>query len=202
VTFFFATILAKVEALNLPPDVHQAVIEQLIPAVYLERVAARSTRAESRHRLRTLSAQLLAPLRQDEYPLPQLAPPARARIEQVASVKENSPVCTHKPDSIRITVPPSVTAISDQRRCRLRVALASIRMDPDMLSNLAVSRFLYCQPITYIEIAARPFAAKALEKSAASRQSPRSPRIADGDVLRVHDPHTRIDACQRTAAVG
>jgi hypothetical protein len=85
VTFFFATILAKVEALNLPPDVHQAVIEQLIPAIYLERVATRSTRAESRHRLRTSSAQLLAPLRQDEHPLQQLAPASRARIEQVAT---------------------------------------------------------------------------------------------------------------------
>ena len=85
VTFFFATILAKVEALNLPPAVHQAVIEQLIPAIYLERVAARSTAAESRHRLRTSSAQLLAPLRQDEHPLQQLAPASRARIEQVAT---------------------------------------------------------------------------------------------------------------------
>lgn len=85
VTFFFATILAKVEALNLPPDVHQAVIEQLIPAIYLERVAARSTAAESRHRLRTSSAQLLAPLRQGEHPLQQLAPASRARIEQVAT---------------------------------------------------------------------------------------------------------------------
>ncbi len=85
VTFFFATLLAKVEALNLPPDVHQAVIEQLIPAIYLERVAARSTQAESRHRLRTLSAQLLEPLRQPEHPLQRLAPASRARIEQVAT---------------------------------------------------------------------------------------------------------------------
>jgi hypothetical protein len=85
VTFFFATLLAKVEALNLPPDVHQAVIEQLIPAIYLERVAARSTRAESRHRLRTLSAQLLGPLRHPEHPLQRLPPAVRAQIEQVAT---------------------------------------------------------------------------------------------------------------------
>jgi transposase-like protein len=84
-TFFFATLLAKVEALNLPPDVHQAVIEQLIPAIYLERVASRSTRAESRHRLRTLSQQLLEPLRELTHPLQQLAPALQIRIEQVAT---------------------------------------------------------------------------------------------------------------------
>jgi transposase-like protein len=83
-SFFFATLLAKVEALNLPPDVHEAVIEQLIPAIYLERAASRSTRADSRHRLRTLSEQLLEPLRQPAHPLQQLAPALQARIEQVA----------------------------------------------------------------------------------------------------------------------
>ena len=84
-TFFFATLLAKIEALNLPLAVHEAVIEQLIPAIYLERVASRSTRAESRHRLRTLSQQLLKPLRQPVHPLQQLAPTLQARIEQVAA---------------------------------------------------------------------------------------------------------------------
>lgn len=85
VAFFFATLQAKVEALNLAPEVEQAVIEQLIPAIYLERVAARSTHAEPRHRLRALSAQLLEPLRQSEHPLQLLAPALRARTEQVAA---------------------------------------------------------------------------------------------------------------------
>jgi len=84
-TFFFAKCMAKVEALNLPLDVHEAVIEQLIPAIYLERVASRSTRAEARHRLRALSEQLLAPLRQLAHPLQPLAPDLQIRIEQTAS---------------------------------------------------------------------------------------------------------------------
>ena len=84
ITFFFATLLAKVEALDLPPGVQSAVVEQLIPALYLERVAARSTGAETRHRLRDLSTQWLEPLRQHDHPLQALAPAVRERIEQVA----------------------------------------------------------------------------------------------------------------------
>jgi len=82
--FFFATLQSKVETLNLPPDVEQAVIAQLIPALYLERVAERSTRAEPRHRLHALSTQMLEPLRQPAHPLHRLAPKERVRIEQVA----------------------------------------------------------------------------------------------------------------------
>lgn len=68
-TFFFATLQAKVEALNLAPEIETLVHQQLIPAIYLERVAARSTRAEQRHELHHRSQQLLAPLRQPDSPL-------------------------------------------------------------------------------------------------------------------------------------
>ena len=82
--FFLATLQAKVEALALPPSVEAALVEQLILALYLERVAARSTRAEPRHRLRALSQQLLEPLRQPDRPLTALAPVLRQRREEVA----------------------------------------------------------------------------------------------------------------------
>ncbi len=85
ITFFFATLQAKVEALDLPPTVESTVVEQLIPALYLERVATRSNNAETRHRLHDLSTQLLEPLRQDDHPLQALEPAVRERIEQVAS---------------------------------------------------------------------------------------------------------------------
>jgi len=85
ITFFFATLQAKVEALDLPPIVESAVVEQLIPALYLERVATRSNNAETRHRLHDLSSQLLEPLRQHDHPLQALAPAVREHIEQVAS---------------------------------------------------------------------------------------------------------------------
>ena len=83
-TFFFATLQVQVEALALPLNLERALVEQLIPALYLERVAARSTRAEPRHRLRTLSRQLLEPLRHGAHPLQALSPTERARLEQVA----------------------------------------------------------------------------------------------------------------------
>ena len=85
-TFFFATLQGQVEALALPPDLERVLVEQLIPALYLERVAARSTLAEPRHRLRALSHQLLEPLRHGDHPLQALPSAERARLEQVASV--------------------------------------------------------------------------------------------------------------------
>lgn len=84
IAFFFATLQAKVDALNLPPAVQTAVLEQLIPALYLDRVAARSAGAETRQRLRKLGTRLLDPLREHDHPLQALPPSVREHIEQVA----------------------------------------------------------------------------------------------------------------------
>ncbi len=83
-TFYFATLQVQIEALALPPDLERALVEELIPALYLERVAARSTHAEPRHRLRTLSRQLLEPLCHRAHPLQALSPAERAHLAQVA----------------------------------------------------------------------------------------------------------------------
>jgi hypothetical protein len=82
--FFFATVTARVEALALSPEREAAVLAQLIPALYLERVAARSTSAATRHRVQTSSTALLDALRRSDHPLQRLAPEASARVEQVA----------------------------------------------------------------------------------------------------------------------
>ena len=79
VAFFFATIQAKVEALGLAPEIEAAVHQQLIPAIYLERVA------ERRHALRRQSHALLEPLRRPDSPLQALPEQLRTDIETVAS---------------------------------------------------------------------------------------------------------------------
>ena len=84
VTFFFATVQQRIEALNLAPDIEAAVLGQLIPALYIERVAARSTGAETRTRLHALSAQVLAPLLEPHHPIQAFDTATRAHIEQVA----------------------------------------------------------------------------------------------------------------------
>ena len=84
-TFCFATIQAKVEALGLSPEIEAAVHQQLIPAIYLERVAARSSGAERRHALRKRSAELLAPLRRPHSPLQALPADLRETVETVAT---------------------------------------------------------------------------------------------------------------------
>ncbi|RKT45572.1 hypothetical protein BDD21_3036 [Thiocapsa rosea] len=83
-TFFFMMVNTRVQALDLAPAIEQAMLDDLIPALYLERAAARSTRAEPRHRLRELSAQCLAPLRQPSHPIQSLDPQTRHHLEQVA----------------------------------------------------------------------------------------------------------------------
>ena len=82
--FFFATVTAKVEALDLPPALDAAVLEQIVPALYLEQVAARSIGAATRQHVQALSTALLEPLRHPDHPLQTLAPEASARGEQVA----------------------------------------------------------------------------------------------------------------------
>lgn len=83
-SFFFATIQAKVEALNLAPEIEATVHQQLIPAIYIDRVAERSTSAEVRHSLRDSSAKLLQPLHQPDSPLNQIDGDTRRNIETVA----------------------------------------------------------------------------------------------------------------------
>ena len=83
-TFFFATITAKVDALALPPALETVVLEQLIPALYLERAAARCADAATRHRVQTASTRLLDPLRHPAHPLQALEPGLLAEVEQVA----------------------------------------------------------------------------------------------------------------------
>ncbi|MBK1621274.1 hypothetical protein CKO42_23220 [Lamprobacter modestohalophilus] len=82
--FFFMTVNTRVQALDLSPAIEQAMLNDLIPALYLERAAARSPGAEQRHRLRALSAQRLAPLQQPAHPIQSLDEATRRHLEQVA----------------------------------------------------------------------------------------------------------------------
>lgn len=82
--FFFMTITTRVQALNLAPAIEQALLNELIPALYLQRVAERSAHAEQRHRLRALSAQRLAPLQQPAHPIQSLDAETQRHLEQVA----------------------------------------------------------------------------------------------------------------------
>jgi hypothetical protein len=83
--FFVTTCQAKVEALNLPPEVEVLMQSHLIPAIYLDRVAGRCAKAEERQRLRQLSRELLRPLCQAGSPLALLGEAERRRLEEVAT---------------------------------------------------------------------------------------------------------------------
>jgi hypothetical protein len=85
VTFFIMTVTAKIEALDLAPEVESVVLNQLIPALYLRRVAAQTTDREQRQRLQHHATELLAPLHAPGSPLTGLPPDELALIEQVAT---------------------------------------------------------------------------------------------------------------------
>lgn len=85
VTFFIMTVTARIEALDLAPAVASAVLNQLIPALYLRRVVEKTDTADERQRLRQHTTDLLAALNAPGSPLAGLPPEQRTLIEQVAT---------------------------------------------------------------------------------------------------------------------
>jgi Family of unknown function (DUF6399) len=83
-SFFFATVQAKIESLNLPLEVETAVYHSLIPAIYLERIADKTATADLRQTLRQRAASLIAPLNQPGSALALLHDEERRLLEQVA----------------------------------------------------------------------------------------------------------------------
>jgi hypothetical protein len=75
--FFFMMVNTRVQALDPAPAIEQAMLDDLIPALYLEGVAAH------RHRLRSPSAQRLALLQQPSHPIQSLDLQTRCHLEQV-----------------------------------------------------------------------------------------------------------------------
>lgn len=84
IAFFWHTVKAKVEALDLAPEVEQAVHDYLIPGIYLHLVSEKVEDAEQRHALQNRSEELLDPLRVKDGPLSGLAPEELTLIEAVA----------------------------------------------------------------------------------------------------------------------
>jgi hypothetical protein len=83
-TFFFATLQARMDALSLAPAIETALLDHLVPAIYLDRVAQRSATAEQRVQLQVVRDRLLSPLHRPEHPLNQLPAEQRQALEQVA----------------------------------------------------------------------------------------------------------------------
>jgi len=83
-SFFFATLHARIEALNLAPAIETALLDHLVPAIYLDRVAKRGATAEQRVQLQAVRDRLLSPLHRPEHPLNQLPAEQRQALEQLA----------------------------------------------------------------------------------------------------------------------
>lgn len=72
IAFFWLTVRAKIEALQVAPEVEKLVYAQLLPAFYLLRVANKTKPATRRRQLEQTTNRLLAPLLNKDSPLQQL----------------------------------------------------------------------------------------------------------------------------------
>jgi len=84
IAFFWHTVEAKVEALDLAPQVEQAVYDHSIPGIYLHLVSKKMEDAKQRYALQNHSEKLLALLRTTDGPLRGLVPEELILIEAVA----------------------------------------------------------------------------------------------------------------------
>jgi hypothetical protein len=84
IAFFWHSVKAKVQALDLAPQTEQAMYEHLIPGIYLHLVSNKVENAKQRHAFQNQSHKLLAPLRTKNGPFRDLAPEELILIEAVA----------------------------------------------------------------------------------------------------------------------
>jgi hypothetical protein len=84
ITFYWMTINAKIEALGLTPEQEQALHQHLIPGIYLDLVADKTTQAENKRILKQRAEALLAPIRDSQSLLKGLDSDELKNIERVA----------------------------------------------------------------------------------------------------------------------
>ena len=84
IAFFFWMIQRKIEALDLAPEVEQAVYTYLMPACYLAEVARKASTAAQRDPLRPPAQRLAAAWRERAGPQANLSEEEQALIETVA----------------------------------------------------------------------------------------------------------------------
>ena len=84
ISFFSLVVQAKVEALSLPPQVEQAIYDNLIPAIYLHMVSEKTSDPEQRHTIQSRSEKLLIPLLKNDGPFADLEAEEKVMIESVA----------------------------------------------------------------------------------------------------------------------
>lgn len=84
ILFYHMSVQAKVEALCMPLKVEQAIMNTLIPGLYIERVSRQAKRADDRRRLREKSIDILKPLHGEDSPFSGLEADELELIEKVA----------------------------------------------------------------------------------------------------------------------
>jgi peptide deformylase len=85
IAFFHLHVQLWIKELTLSPEIEQFVLEQLIPALYLERTAKKLSTSEERAKVRAVCEPMLARARAPGNPLEALQDSERIKIMQVAN---------------------------------------------------------------------------------------------------------------------
>jgi hypothetical protein len=84
VLFYHMSIQAKIEALSLPQKVERAILDTLIPGLYIRRVSKQAKSADERRRLRLTSQNILRSLQREDSPFTGLNAEELELIQQVS----------------------------------------------------------------------------------------------------------------------
>ncbi len=84
ITFFWSMVMMSLKNLSLPQEVEQAMLQNLIPACYLQYAAGKAKTKEQRQAIRIVAEQLLAPLRVPDGPFSGLEKDQIRHLELVA----------------------------------------------------------------------------------------------------------------------
>jgi hypothetical protein len=84
IAFFWLTVAAKIEALELTEETERLVFENLLPAYYLSIVAGKTKDVRQREQLKQKSAELIATVQNKDSPIQRLSVAERQTLDTVA----------------------------------------------------------------------------------------------------------------------
>ena len=165
IVFFYLAMKAKVEALCLMPEAEWAMINNLIPAIYLRLVSERAKTAELQKQLRQKSEELLNPLKARNGPFSGLEPEELTLIEEVAeecaNLFQRSSSCVEGRNGLLSLRHHSLHRISDRKLAALTAVHNYMAKRND--GTTAAERFFGLKPkdlfeyiLSHVELPGRP----------------------------------------------
>jgi uncharacterized protein DUF6399 len=148
IAFYWLTVHARIEALELAADVEQAVFENLLPAYYLFTVAEKKKEAHQRQKLKEKAEQLLVIVQDKQNPIQQLSIEKMRTLDAVAwecvNIFQPSSSCVEGRNGQLALRHHALHRLSDQKLNALKVVHNFYLQRPD--GTTAAERFFGSRP--------------------------------------------------------